>query len=46
MPTASALSLYWFVSGLVAYIQQGRVLNKDEEEMKLLLTSLQNPVKY
>lgn len=33
---ASALSLYWFVSGVVAYIQQGRVLNKDEEEMEAI----------
>lgn len=31
---ASALSLYWFVSGLVAMIQQGRVLSKDEEELE------------
>lgn len=27
---ASALSLYWFVSGVVAIVQQGRILNKDE----------------
>lgn len=31
---ASALSLYWFVSGLVAVIQQWRVLNKDEAELE------------
>ena len=31
---ASALSLYWFVSGLVAMIQQGRVLTRDEEELE------------
>lgn len=31
---ASALSLYWLVSGLVAFIQQHIVLNKDEEEME------------
>lgn len=30
---ASALSLYWLVSGLVAYIQQAIVLNRDDEEM-------------
>lgn len=30
---ASALSLYWLVSGIVAYIQQAIVLNKDDEEM-------------
>jgi len=34
---ASALSLYWLVSGLVAYIQQAIVLNKDEEEMKAIV---------
>lgn len=32
----SALSLYWFVSGIVAVIQQGRVLKQDEEEMEQL----------
>lgn len=31
---ASALSLYWLVSGLVAYIQQSIVLNKDEDELE------------
>lgn len=31
---ASALSLYWMVSGIVAVIQQGRVLKQDEEEME------------
>jgi YidC/Oxa1 family membrane protein insertase len=31
---ASALSLYWLVSGVVAFIQQSIVLNKDEEEME------------
>lgn len=36
---ASALSLYWFVSGLVAYIQQSRVLNKDSEEMQSIARS-------
>ncbi len=30
---ASALALYWFVSGLVAYIQQSRVLQQDETEL-------------
>ena len=33
---ASALSLYWLVSGAVAYIQQARVLNQDEEEMEAI----------
>ena len=33
---ASALSLYWFVSGLVAFIQQGIVLRRDEEELEEL----------
>jgi YidC/Oxa1 family membrane protein insertase len=31
---ASALSLYWLVGGLVAFIQQGIVLGKDEAEME------------
>ena len=31
---ASALSLYWLVSGLVAFIQQSIVLRRDEEEME------------
>lgn len=30
---ASALSLYWLTSGLVAYLQQARVLNQDKTEM-------------
>lgn len=33
---ASALSLYWFVSGLVAYIQQSIILREDEEEMEAI----------
>jgi YidC/Oxa1 family membrane protein insertase len=31
---ASALSLYWLVGGVVAFIQQSIVLNRDEEEME------------
>jgi YidC/Oxa1 family membrane protein insertase len=31
---ASALSLYWLVSGIVAFWQQSRVLNSDETEME------------
>lgn len=31
---ASALSLYWLVGGIVAFIQQSIVLNKDEVEME------------
>ena|SRR3990167_4804276 len=31
---ASALSLYWMVGGIVAIIQQRKVLNQDEEEME------------
>lgn len=30
----SALSLYWFTSGLIALFQQRRVLNQDEEELE------------
>lgn len=31
---ASALSLYWLVGGVVAYIQQSRILGQDETEME------------
>lgn len=33
---ASALSLYWLTSGIVAYIQQARVLGRDEKEMEAI----------
>jgi YidC/Oxa1 family membrane protein insertase len=33
---ASALSLYWFVGGVIAIIQQGRVLNQDEVELEAI----------
>lgn len=33
---ASALSLYWLVGGIVAYIQQSRILGQDEEEMEMI----------
>ena len=33
---ASALSLYWFIGGLVAFIQQSIVLREDSEEMQEL----------
>lgn len=33
---ASALSLYWLISGVVAYLQQARILNKDEQEMEAI----------
>jgi YidC/Oxa1 family membrane protein insertase len=32
----AALSLYWLVGGIVAYIQQGRILGTDEEEMEAI----------
>ncbi len=32
----SALGLYWLTSGLVAFIQQSIVLNRDEEEMEAI----------
>ncbi len=32
----SALSLYWLTSGIVAFIQQSIVLNRDEEEMEAI----------
>lgn len=33
---ASALSLYWLVTGVVAYIQQARILGQDETEMEAI----------
>ena len=32
----SALGLYWFVSGLVAYLQQSRILKQDETELEAM----------
>jgi len=31
---AAALSLYWFVGGLIAYVQQSRLLKSDEYDMQ------------
>jgi membrane protein insertase Oxa1/YidC/SpoIIIJ len=36
---ASALSLYWLMSGVVAYIQQAKVLGQDEQEMEKIADS-------
>lgn len=36
---ASALSLYWFVSGLIAFIQQSIILGRDEKEMESIADS-------
>lgn len=33
---ASALSLYWLVGGIVAYIQQAKILGQDETEMEAI----------
>jgi YidC/Oxa1 family membrane protein insertase len=33
---ASALSLYWFMGGLIAFLQQGYILRKDESEMEVV----------
>lgn len=35
----SALALYWFVSGAVAYWQQSRILKQDETELKAVAKS-------
>ncbi|HUC95899.1 MAG TPA: YidC/Oxa1 family membrane protein insertase [Candidatus Saccharimonadia bacterium] len=32
----SALSLYWFVGGLIAFLQQGYILRRDETEMETI----------
>jgi len=42
---ASALSLYWFVSGLVAFIQQSIILRGDEEEMETIAQDRRKDVK-
>jgi membrane protein insertase Oxa1/YidC/SpoIIIJ len=42
---ASALSLYWLVGGLVAFIQQTIVLREDEEEMEALADAPSKDVK-
>lgn len=43
---ASALSLYWLVGGIVAYIQQAIVLGRDEEEMEALADEKVKPTKH
>lgn len=40
---ASALALYWFVSGLVAYLQQSRVLKQDVEELEAVADETSKP---
>lgn len=42
---ASALSLYWLTSGLVAYIQQARVLGRDKTEMTTATTATKEGTK-
>jgi len=42
---ASALSLYWFVGGLIAYVQQAIVLREDEEEMEIMAEGRSKDVK-
>jgi YidC/Oxa1 family membrane protein insertase len=42
---ASALSLYWFTGGLVAYIQQAIALREDEEDMEKLAEGSDKPKK-
>lgn len=32
----AAISLYWFIGGLVAFLQQGYILRQDEEEMEVI----------
>jgi YidC/Oxa1 family membrane protein insertase len=41
---ASALSLYWFVSGLVAFMQQSYILNKEEELLEAAPDSVKTRV--
>lgn len=39
---ASALSLYWLVSGLTAFIQQSKVLKRDETELEAIADTPDN----
>ncbi len=39
---ASALSLYWLVSGLTAFIQQSKVLKQDETELEAIADKTDN----
>lgn len=41
----AALSLYWFVGGVIAYIQQSIVLREDEEEMETLAAGSKKDVR-
>ena len=41
---ASALSLYWLVSGITAYLQQARILGKDEQEMEAIADKPSTPI--
>lgn len=36
----SALSLYWLAGGLIAYLQQGYILRKDETELEMVADKL------
>lgn len=40
----AALSLYWLTGGIVAIIQQGRILKKDESEMEAIADTPDKPV--
>ena len=42
---ASALSLYWLTSGIVAYIQQSIILGRDEQEMEAIADKPEKKVK-
>jgi YidC/Oxa1 family membrane protein insertase len=42
---ASALSLYWLVGGLVAYLQQSYILREDETEMEAMADAPSKDVK-
>ncbi len=40
----AALSLYWLSSGVVAYIQQARILGRDETELEALADKASGPI--
>jgi len=45
MKLPSALGLYWFVSGLIAYWQQAKILKQDEDELGIVTSDSGQTIK-
>jgi len=45
MKLPSALGLYWFVSGLIAYWQQAKILKQDEDELGIVTSDSDQTIK-